>query len=469
MKKIWAVFFTTTFVAGISAGQYGLSGTIKSYYFNSPVASCFIQLRPESPTAKADSMYSDANGRYSFPDIWPGVYTIFVNQSEYLKDSLYLAIDSQKVGDFELLKKANVYLTDIPDTLKKAYSPIIVGKTMSIKHSLFIQPGVALVILDTLKISANQVIANGTLAEPAIILGRGENVSFEATAQNQSFKSCRIQKLSQFYLYNYPVPARISIDSSMLMNINFFSYGRNCLIMRDNKMVGCNFSFPCDSIWFIRNVVTSYICFNVDFKGICRNNNFFDGFSWYGSTSTDTITNNIFFCLSDVYRNNKTPFLFAYNDVFNWCTSMLISPGIGTTSIRNDNGEPCDLFLNIFSDPQISDSSTGALFSTSPCIRAGQNGTNIGVWQGPGSVATRSSNSARSWSLLAKASRPEYSLSMQVKTVRALNLQVPANVYSLNGRRLAVLTTTSNDVGRAKPSARASGAYVLEMRFSGKR
>jgi len=100
MKKINAFCLTAIMAASISAGQFSLSGTIKSYYFNSPVASSFITLRPESPTAKADSMNSDANGRYSFPDVWPGVYTVLVNHTDYLTDSLYVAIEYEMVADF---------------------------------------------------------------------------------------------------------------------------------------------------------------------------------------------------------------------------------------------------------------------------------------------------------------------------------------------------------------------------------
>ena len=98
-------FFIALFVLIADGDQYGLSGTITSFYFNAPVESCFVKLHPESPTAIADSMYTNRFGWYSFPNLWPGVYTVSTVHRDYLKDSLYVVVDATVTGDFKLLKK----------------------------------------------------------------------------------------------------------------------------------------------------------------------------------------------------------------------------------------------------------------------------------------------------------------------------------------------------------------------------
>lgn len=467
MKKIWAVFFTATLVANISAGQYGLSGTIKSYYFNSPVASCFIQLRPESPTAKADSMYSDANGQYSFPDVWPGVYTIFVNHTDYLKDSVYLAIDYQVVHDFELLKKTNVYLTDLPDTLKKAMSPIIIGNAMDVNHSLVIQPGVAVILLGDVTMNGEKVTAIGRKTDSIVITSRGENIALTVSAPVQNYRFCSIKDFGAFWIRSDTSIIRSAIDSCRFSNIpslfNQAIYTQARTIMQDNYFGNCDVDLECDSLIFRRNILDATLSIGINSKGLISNNNL-NQTTFFLRSSSDTITNNIFQYLN-ISKNPTCSMVLEYNDILLIPTPF---PGIGQPTIHNDNGELCDLFFNIFADPQIIDSATGTLSSTSPCIRAGQNGTNIGVWQGQGIVTAIASDKNRTPRLSAVGARSDYSLSMQVNGGRASNLQEPISAYSLNGRRLAVLTTMSNSLGSAKQSGRASGAYVLEMRFSGK-
>lgn len=478
MKKINAFCLTAIMAASISAGQFSLSGTIKSYYFNSPVASSFITLRPESPTAKADSMNSDANGRYSFPDVWPGVYTVLVNHTDYLTDSLYVAIEYEMVADFELLKKANVYLIDIPDTLKKAFSPIIAGKTMAVNHSLFIEPGVTMILLGDMTIKGEKVTAIGRKNDSIMITSRGENISLNILAPIQTYRFCSIKTMS--YLNIYPDTALVqstttgiqrTFDSCNFSDINvslnnYDEYGAprtTKVVLQDCYSINGTIALQCDTLLCKRNILITPISGRIESKAIIANNDIYSDFSLDLASAIDTIKNNI---LSSV-SIQKTPdgfMVFAFNNVMQLNTTF---PGIGNTIIRNDNGEPCDLFFNIYSDPQTMDMPTGALFSTSPCIRAGQNGTTIGVWQG--NFTAIAPDKYRNPRLSAAGARSDYSLSMQVRRGRTSNLQAPASVYSLNGRRLSVPTNSSNRVGSANLSARATGAYVLEMRFSGKR
>lgn len=189
---------------------------------------------------------------------------------------------------------------------------------------------------------------------------------------------------------------------------------------------------------------------------------FFVDFSVDLASAIDTMQNNMFSSVS-IQKNPDGFMIFAFNNILQLNTTF---PGIGNTVTHNDNGEPCDLFLNIFSDPQIIDLSTGRLSSTSPCIRAGRNGTNIGAWQE--NITAIAPDNNRYPLLSVAGTRSDYSLPMQVGNGRTSNLQAPVSVYSLNGRRLAVPTNSSNRVGCTNLSARAAGGYVLEMRFSEK-
>jgi hypothetical protein len=459
-----------------SAGQNGLSGTIQAYYFNTMVPGCLVKLRPESPTAMADSTVSDANGKYSFPNVSPGVYTILVIHPDYLRDSQYVAVDDQITSDFELLKKANVYMNDLPDTLKKGQSPVIVGRGMEVDHSLFIHPGVAMILLGYLTIRGPRLIAQGSKNDSITIASRSMNAGVLAYSPLQRYRHCVVKGVSKFHIERDSlINTFFEFDSCRISDsVNFYyqaegdSSSMSSTVMQDNIFENCGINLMCDTLIFKRNVVKmkdqSNISIGIFSKGNIASNNFYCQSSFDLGSSNDTIINNIF-STGFVYINKNTasPVFFAYNDVLYLGT---IFPGIGTPIIRNDNGEPCDLFMNIFSDPRIADSLTGRLSVNSPCIRAGLNGVNIGVWQGtdPSFALKNDRRGIPSGALF----RPEIYTSVSIgKGPEAQPSNYPVNVYSLNGKRLSMSAgyslPTGNGASFSSPKG-AAGLYVIQRR-----
>jgi hypothetical protein len=467
-KTACMAFLIALFVLIADGAQYGLSGTITSFYFNAPVESCFVKLHPESPTAIADSMFTDRFGRYSFPKTWPGVYTVCVSHKDYLNDSLYTVVDSPRTGNFELMKKTNVYYSNLPDTLKKANAPYIIGDTMTIEHSLFVEPGTAIVALQYLNINGPQLMALGTRSDSITFTSKSGNVDLNINSPVQRYRHCTFFKLNSLnFSQQDTTKTRAQFDTCHFSSLpNIYSNNIGLIEMHNSIMAGCYFGGYTDTIKLFQNMfywdeVTNF-SFSFDFsQAVFKNNNFLGDFSVNTHNSRDTIMNNIF--NGNVWLNNALPsgikLFFAYNDIPNLQQGF---PGIGNPVIQNDNGYPCDLFFNINADPLFEDALTGVLQSNSPCIRAGLNGKNIGVWQGNITAIARRP---------AQAGMP--SLDMKPKTIsllqsgkntesRLFNGTGPVNIYSLNGRRLTVITINSSQNNSAVKRL-SSGMFVAKM------
>lgn len=460
-------FLIALFVLIADGAPYGLSGTITSFYFNAPVESCFVKLHPESPTAMADSMFTDRFGRYSFPNIWPGVYTVSAVHLDYLRDSLYMVVDAIVTGDFNLLKKTNVYLSNLPDTLKKANAPYIIGDTMTVEHSLFLEPGTVIVALQYLNINGPQLMALGTRSDSITFTSKSGNVDLNINSLVQRYKHCTFFNLNSLNFNQQDTEkTRTMFDTCHFSSLQSFNVNNIGLTEMHNCIfAGSNFGAFADTIKLFQNIFQWDNSGNSTYlessHAVIKNNNFLGSFNNTSHNSRDTIMNNIFkdnVGLSSVLPSG-TMIFFAYNDIPNLQQGF---PGIGNPVIQNDNGYPCDLFFNIYTDPLFEDEFTGVLQSNSPCIRAGLNGKNMGVWQG---------------NLTAIASRPAKagipSLDMKPKTIsllqsgkntesRLFNGTGPVNIYSLNGRRLTVITINSSQNNSAVKRL-SSGMFVAKM------
>jgi hypothetical protein len=347
---------------------------------------------------------------------------------------------------------------------------------MTVEHSLFIEPGTAIVALQYLNLNGPQLTALGTRSDSIIFTSKSGNVDLNINSLVQRYKHCTFFKLNSLNFNQQDTEkTRVQFDTchfSDAPSINFNYIGmlemHNTIIRRSSLGVNA------DTIKLFQNIFygDEYTSFNGNLEfshAVIKNNNFLGDFSIYPHNSRDTIMNNIF--NNNVWFNNVSPsgtrLFFAYNDA-----PMLQQgvPGIGNPVIQNDNGYPCDLFFNIFADPLFEDIVTGVLQSNSPCIRAGLNGKNIGVWQG---------NLTGMASRPAKAGIP--SLEMKPKTISLLqsgkNFEFrsclpdgkgPVNIYSLNGRRLTVINTSSlKNNGMAKRLS--SGIFVTKKAGSGQR
>jgi len=451
------------FALSADGGQYGLNGTITSFYFNAPVESCFVKLQPESPTALGDSMYTDRLGHYSFPNIWPGVYTVCVTQRNYLNDSLYTVVDSMTTENFELMKKTNVYYSDLPDTLKKASSPYIIGDSMDIEHSLFIEPGTEIAILQYLNIHGPQLIALGTKSDSIVFTSNSGDIDLNLNSNVQHYRHCTFFNINNLSLTQQDsIKPQVSFDTCHFSDLPSLNIDVGLVEMCCSIILGSSLSANADKIELLQNNWTdaeNYSNINLEYShAVIKNNNFLKDFQIESNGIHDTIINNIF---SQGVWLSGTSLFFAYNDVINLQETVV---GIGNPVIHNDNGYPCDLFFNIYTDPLISDTLTGALQSGSPCIRAGLNG-NIGFWQGQGGIYTgvikRSTLTGRQLT-----SKPETMSILQSE--RAFGgesrlfdgKQGPVSLYSLNGRRLTVINNNvqfNSTVKRLSP-----GIFVIK-------
>jgi hypothetical protein len=467
-------------IAGIavSANAFNLSGRVEAFGFNTYLKSCTIKLRPESPTAKADSTVTDANGRYSFPAIWPGVYTVKVTIAGYADDSLFVVVDGDIPADFALVKLSNIVGNTVPDTLKKANSPYIFNKKMEIGHSIYIEPGVSLALLDTLKVNGPKLLAQGTAKDSIIIMGKGQSSALYVNSKSERIGFCSVRKICEFRIGVDSSDIKAEITNSAFYGIPVFfveNKGAAKISLNKNIIDSCGMIMGLlilsDTVVMNKNIITQN-CYNLYFTiyshSSIQNNDIWNYCEINSNKTGDTIINNIF---TNCAISGKIPFL-AYNFFNGNITDIngMRLPGVGNTIIKNDNGYPCDLYFNIYPDStglssEVIDIQTGELAKNSPCIRAGMRGVNVGVWQGPTGIADRFPSASHS--TIAPVTEHRSCILPSGNGYGFGNrsgLNSPSgkvNVYSLNGRRLAVISA-EKEYGR-QPRRISSGVYVLEQ------
>jgi hypothetical protein len=449
------------------SSQISISGKVTSLHYNKPLDSCIIQLHPQSPTAKADSIKTDINGQFSIAQVWPGVYIISATKTDYMRDSQLIVINNPITINFILLKSDYCYTTDLPDTLKKSTSPFFIAKPITIDHSIIIEHGAAVYLKDSLQINGPSIFAEGKDSDTIKFKGLGINSVLTILSPQVHFAQCSFDSLNGILL---PISTMTSFNECFFYSTEIRSWGTSGLLnIKKCRFLNSNVNLLSETLLFDENII-----YNPERGGLVidaygkikiSDNTVLSAALFSYLRPTDTIINNLFKDFG--YCDNNQPIFFAYNAIPQGSINL---PGVGQPKIKNDFGEPCDLYFNIFSDPLIADSSTGALQKNSPCLKAGMNGTNIGAWKNEG-IFTRIITS-QDYTLRNTQNGVRTNIFMNNEFPRHLSTdRMLSNnrdcflMYSLTGRRIKsnpAVTGNSTAPGKMVRGRIANGFYVLK-------
>jgi hypothetical protein len=456
MKTIRMVFCFAVLLASVGECQVKVNGQVAAEFFNSTLDSCLVTLVPQSPTAKAESLYTANSGIFSFPSVNRGVYTATAKKAGYKSDSATVVIMQDTVVTFSLLKTSNIITRITSDSLKKANSPYFLCGDVVVSHSLFIEKGVYILVCNTLRIAGTKFGAPGAAGDSIMIKGRDSmNCYLQINALYHNASYCNFSRFQTVDLISDQL-FRGVYDKCTFSSINYMNFqsttNRNYLEIKNSKflslitMVESGF----DTLRADYNLFSqeSNINFTTCNKGHISHNTCLGYMNLMSGNSFDTIANNIFANVS-LQKNGTNQMYFAYND---FPENSVTLPGIGTPVIWDDNATPCDLFFNIFEDPGIEDFYTGKLFSSSICIHAAMDGGDIGSWQ---SDITNGKNAMRM--VLVKNRLPKNGKQVHLSETM-MNDSRAMMFYSVDGRRMRISQANSRGGNRRRIAA---GIYLF--------
>ena len=503
MKTLTSVILCFLFLCyGCIFADYRVSGDITDYLLSAPAESCLVKLKGLSPNTKTDSIRTGSNGRYEFGNVPAGAYEIRIQDSRYIPDSMFATVDRDTVFSFVVFEAAHVLQEgSLPDTLTKSGSPYLVLKEVCIQNPLTICAGTKIVLFKkSVLLFEEDLIAEGTASDSIRFIGdyfvkdrdslelNGARIYLRKVFGNGSyiFKYCRFDNLSYIFPYLYK-PLYVGFEQCLFYGMFTALWIDRMgspyrLAFKNNRVLNCingitSFSdskladslFMCDNLLRCEREALYLV---VDGKTYVRRNTFL-GISTIdlrNVSADDTLASNIFEAIIFGNAQGKSVFL-AYNDIPFFKDSTPL--GVGRATLTNTNGDSCDFYYNIAKNPVISDSATGALQKTSPCIAAGFGGENIGVYQG--SEAVRPYGVRRftpSGVKVLSVRRTGMTIILNVNTFPFTDAAgTRAAIYSLSGRNLQKrLIFNVNDRGVGTTALRLLGvlpfgSYVLGLAF----
>ena len=178
----------------------------------------------------------------------------------------------------------------------------------------------------------------------------------------------------------------------------------------------------------------------------------------------DSIRNNIF---NTIYTHAYSDTIF-YNSPFSYNIQQFKNSGpnfpyfgLLVNIQTNSNGDSCDQWFNMKTDPLFADTTMTVLYNNSPAIKAASDGTNIGYYQGDGVGILTDNNQVNpaNCELIIKNSSIFFNLLKSGNT----RLQI----YNIKGRLLETLVDSYKQAGNYKvnwDSKRfGSGIYLIKL------
>jgi hypothetical protein len=463
MRRFFILTFVALFLSPSTVdAAYRVSGTITDYILQAPVQSCLIQLKGLSPGTKTDSLRTDSTGNYAFTEVTSGVYILRIADKRYLTDSVLTTINDDSTFSFVTYETAHTLVTGtVPDTLSKEGNPYLVLKTVTVNRPLTIKPGVKVVFLKDAVLQLRADLKSiGTQSDSVVFTSDhkasanvNEGIFLAGSYTTSKFQYCRFYRLGAI---NHTIADlnEISFEHCSFIEMNsaleISKFRKVGLI--DNRVINCAYGFTgtgpmlSDSIEITGNLLIckdNALYVPIDRSRALIRRNTIVGPSTIQimqAVESDTIASNIFLSLTFENGSGKNIF-FAFNDVLSLSGTAPV--GIGTNVLTNINGDPCDYFYNISKKPLFSDSATGRLQETSPCINAGLDKENIGVYQGNTGVFCRESRAVpasnlKVHSVFRGTSGMELMISGNTGDYKRNEIEIA--VYGLSGKRIETET-----------------------------
>ncbi|MBN1760628.1 MAG: hypothetical protein JW863_20030 [Chitinispirillaceae bacterium] len=473
MKKIILTVAIISHVAPVWSTGYQLHGMVTSYHFKEPVESCMIVLKPESPTAVADTVVTDSNGFYAIGSVSPGVYMLEAGNSLYYGIPRTISVTEAVTANFQVALRSHMIEGDFPVELTTDMSPVFIFSEMKIGNAVKIGEGVTIYHQDILRFTGPSLRATGTSGNPVTFISLNQETGccyFLATEQELS--SCSFSNEDKVVIGLGDGHQRSVVDSCFFSTNRF--YTETAVLSMRNSTIRTfeTVNFLVDSLFYYGNSLFGFenkaapeLDCQIEEHGVISDNNF-PSSRLLLKTSGDTVINNIFSGLNIVPGERYVNGFIAYNCIDHYSRNAADTAkltGIGKVVIVNDNGFPCDLFLNIFTDPLFLDVSTGKLHPSSPCFKAGLNGTNIGVSkEEPDFTALKFRTSYQNEKPVVNATAALIfgnTANGSPLPGNTIGVDSRSNVFLLNGRR-AAMTGNAGTYGASRRISR--GFYVLK-------
>jgi len=492
MNKLKPILFLLLAASTSLEAQYTLTGNLTAFYFGTKIESCLVNLTGFSPASKNDSTYTDINGDYLLQNVPGGVYKIYFSHPLYRSDSTDLTLTSDAQKSYDLVRSKHIFDAAWPDTLKIEDSPVFPASHIS--KPLVINPGVKIVFIKRLYDSlfaalyvgkGGRLIAKGT---------KNDTIVFSSSYEDSVIP--RVKGSPPWFPY-------LTSDIVLTDSSSIFKYCRFEAIRSVDLRYGKGSSFENCHFVHMEHVMTFYL----NYGDLHFANNLVEDFGWfgaplYGHYGKPYISDNLFrrgfqvqlyafsgLCnfyvrrntfLCDVYipglnggfgdtivsnifisPTSSASAFFAYNGID-------ASPGVDSRQTVNVNGDSSDFFFNFWEDLWIADSTTGVLYQNSPCIGAGFQGENCGVYQGNGIPTTETENAAvipaAEPNLLAISPNP-----LNPKTtIRFQGSAMPSiRIYDLNGHLIRNWNATASVIWNGQDLHGrdvASGTYIVRVK-----
>jgi hypothetical protein len=463
-----------------------------------PAKNCLMQLTGLSPGAKSGSFLTDSSGSYVFTEVPAGTYKVSVADDRFLSDSALTTINSDMTFSFVVYEKAHTLVAgNIPDTLTKAGSPYLVLGRVFVNKPFCLNAGAKVIFCKEAELYLyNTITAIGNQTD-SIMFTTTEKGPLDSNNERIClcdyggiFSYCTFDHL--FYFALQFLPQYISFEHCLFRNMHVALAMTSSPLRKakfaNNKVLNCMYGISggdgttslADSLELTDNFFQCsdkalHLGGTWNRKNYVRRNTVLGPttFNAQSVTERDTIASNIFADLTFSNASGKSAF-FAYNNVLSLSGTALL--GMGTATLVNTRGDSCDFFYNIRTKPLFSDSTTGVLLNTSPCIGTGFKGENMGFYQGEGAGVMRTATHATlSNGFKVRSVRHEAAGTFLTLTGISGRYQPTVDLYGLSGKRLATkafkIISNEHNAGTATiyiARPLSVGNYLLEIKRSGR-
>jgi Carboxypeptidase regulatory-like domain len=470
-------------------GAVTLSGTVTDPA-SKALAGASVTLTGLSNLTFVDSALTGSNGVYAFSNISVGTYRLSLKLAGFVdKDSSVIIGSSSAVCNFVLapivVPSGTLHSGIVRGTWLPSGNPHRIIDTAIVTDSLVIAPGCS-VIIDVDK----QLTIEGNLSvgSPS---GMRTSINGGTINGNNSTSSIYFAG-TKFNLHHWSplICNRImfdSVDCQIGWNNVVISAGDSITILKTRVQGSpiepggyavCTFTTKylqmsqsfctatdvklyCDSSASISYCVSDftveiYTLIPKMFFNHCnfQNLEFQNNLNFKSSSASDTILNNILVYLyGSPYASILYTSPFRHNIIQDEAQGKIVF-GLLVNTQTNVNGDSCDIWFNMHSDPLFVDNSLTTLSSLSPAIGAASDGTNIGYYQGKGVISSVSNGNTTKGN----------STSFSIQALPNRNILIPA-AYTKSPFTIFIYDMSGRCIFR-KALAGTKGKVLFPLNFS---
>jgi hypothetical protein len=375
-----AAFLLCVFL--FTAYSHIISGSLVEYSTLTPIKACLITFDSLSPTARHASATSDAAGAF-LCDLSSGVYTVQFTHDDYIVDTIsnLIVTKDSGLGTIMLYSKYHTFIAGekISGIWTKEKSPYVLLGDHAVQagETLSIGEGCKVLFPDSGSISVDGTIQALGKSDDSIFFDGQMEINLYSPSE---FLFCDFKNARYNCLHYICSSGKITVRKCLFQKSAFGLYlwhgdyqdtlvVENCTFVQNTYDVS-NPGGP--GVVIIKNSVFMGISLSAmdGSKSTLIENCFFMNPIKIENAAT-IVKDNIFLKLdlSDVKG------ILKYNCIES--SSGSPQPGVRDIALVNKNGDSCDLYFNLFKNPEVNIDKF-EIYASSPCIGADEEGENIG-------------------------------------------------------------------------------------------